>query len=289
MAEELDRLIHRYLEGLLSEDEGRLLNERLKADPRARRRLAEMAFDTAQLPDVLEVEGAVRAGAPARRAWWTGPKSSLVAAAVILVAVGIALLLWPGEKKPAGPPGAGPAAGGRETGPVTAVRPERRESGDKARRPEVRKEEDRKAEGRKEGEGARKESGEELLRDFVGRVKGQVEGKGDERISIRIVALPGSADDRFRKAVGRLVVVGPGRLKDNESEGVPDPDHVAFLRKVKKAQVLELDLRHEGRSLVIAGLSEDQLEWARAREKEPERKTKLKERGGDQGVREEDR
>lgn len=109
-----DVLIHRHLEGTIGEDEARALSDRLASDPALRRRLAEMAYDQAQLRDVLETEtGACALGsvpAPVReRSRWS--KGSLAAAASILVAVGVALFVGfrPRPESPA-PSGTGPAA-----------------------------------------------------------------------------------------------------------------------------------------------------------------------------------
>lgn len=113
-----DLLIHRHLEGDLGEEEARALSERVAADPAFRRRLAEMAYDQAQLRDVLETEKAVETGAcpiaaapPAREpSRWS--RGSLAAAASILVAVGIALFIGfrPKVQPPVPPAQALPAA-----------------------------------------------------------------------------------------------------------------------------------------------------------------------------------
>ena len=54
MSDGLDLLIHRHLDGTLSEEEAKALQDRLRGDVDARRRLAEMAFEHAQLKEVLE-------------------------------------------------------------------------------------------------------------------------------------------------------------------------------------------------------------------------------------------
>jgi hypothetical protein len=54
-----DLLIHRHLDGTLSEAELRVFDGRLKSDSRLRRRLAEMAFDQNQLSDLLAESGPV--------------------------------------------------------------------------------------------------------------------------------------------------------------------------------------------------------------------------------------
>ena len=100
-----DLLIHRHLEGTIDEDEARELSARLASDPALRRRLAEMAYDQAQLRDVLETEKAVDTSScpiepPAREpARWS--RGSLVAAASILLAVGVALFIGFRPKEPA--------------------------------------------------------------------------------------------------------------------------------------------------------------------------------------------
>lgn len=84
MSEAFDVLIHKHLEGTLSEDEARIFHERLKANPEHRRRLAEMAFEHAQLKELLEP-----AATPAfRMPRWV----QAAAAAAILLAVGVAIL-----------------------------------------------------------------------------------------------------------------------------------------------------------------------------------------------------
>jgi hypothetical protein len=78
----LDLLIHRHLDGTLSEEEAKALQERLRGDVDARRRLAEMAFEHAQLKEVLE---------PAKKAKPTSFAWNWVAAASILLVVAVAL------------------------------------------------------------------------------------------------------------------------------------------------------------------------------------------------------
>ena len=82
MSDPLDFLIHRHLDGTLSEDEAKVFQERLRGDVDARRRLAEMAFEHAQLKELLEPAKKVK---PTPAAWhW-------VAAASILIVVAVAL------------------------------------------------------------------------------------------------------------------------------------------------------------------------------------------------------
>ncbi len=240
MAEDGDRLIHRYLEGLLSGEEARLLNERVKADPRVRRRLAEMAFDTVQFREGVEAGPAVRPEAPpapARPAWWSGPRSSLAAAAIILLAVGIAILLRPSPPPAEEKAGRDPAAAGT----------------------------------RERGE-AREAEGDGILRGFRGRVRGVVEEKGDAHVALRVASVAPSEDGRSRALVGRLVRVEAGREEKEGGEKGPIASHAAFLRKVRKGQEVELDLRHDrGGSLAIARLTEEQADWAGIRAKEGDR------------------
>jgi hypothetical protein len=92
---DLDLLIHRHLEGSLSEAEAADLGARLKADPDARRRLAEMAFDVAQLRDVLTAR-------PAARRWKLAPVP-LAAAALFFAAVVGLVLFSPGPAAPVAP------------------------------------------------------------------------------------------------------------------------------------------------------------------------------------------
>ncbi len=119
---ELDLLIHRYLEGSLPAEEAAELRERLSNDSAARRRLAEMAFDHAQLKDLLAPEPAEApdveaplAPRPARSRW------HLAAAASILVAVTIALVVGFGRREVAvdGRPAAPSRPGARVEGPAT--------------------------------------------------------------------------------------------------------------------------------------------------------------------------
>ena len=61
-------LIHRHLEGGLTEEQRRVLNDGLVADPRLRRRLAELAFEQAawrQAPGIGAREVGVADGAAA--------------------------------------------------------------------------------------------------------------------------------------------------------------------------------------------------------------------------------
>ena len=82
-----DLLIHRYLEGDIGEAEAEQFNEAVKSDSRVRRRLAEMAFDEARLPDVLSETGDIEP--PVARPW-----GSMVAAAVVVITVAGSLLYW---------------------------------------------------------------------------------------------------------------------------------------------------------------------------------------------------
>ncbi len=288
MSEDLDKLLHGYLEGALSEGEARLLNERLKSDAGARGRLAEMAFDTVQLPDVLGAAGEGAAGGRAARAlrtWLAGPGSSLAAAAVIVAAVGAALLFWPGpaeKPEPAPVSGAVPAKpreGPEEVDRRTESKPGPAESKERPRRGE---------EGRREKapEDARKVSPDPSLRGFRGRLKGEVVGKGDNRILLRVTGAAGEGDELARKMVGGTFDVRPGLTEKEEGELVPDQDHESFIRKVRKGQAVELDLRYDGAGgLSIAALTEEQIEWARSREKrhdaERDRRPGREGRGGD--------
>ena len=61
-------LIHRHLEGGLTEEQRRVLNDGLVADPRLRRRLAELAFEQAvwrETPGIGVREVGVAGGASA--------------------------------------------------------------------------------------------------------------------------------------------------------------------------------------------------------------------------------
>lgn len=102
---ELDRLLHRHLEAALTEGEARTLSDRLRADPAARRRLAEMAFDQAQLRDLLAAGGSVAARDPSARTAGPAPgkKAFLATAAALLLAVGAALLVRVGGESPERP------------------------------------------------------------------------------------------------------------------------------------------------------------------------------------------
>lgn len=273
MAEDLDRIIHRYLEGLLSEEEGRFLNERIKADPRARRRLAEMAFDTAQFSDLAGKGGAARpeegpAAGPARRWTWTGPVPSIAAAAVILAAVGVAFLWRPSPPEVPAPSAPGPGA--KTSPPEKVVRkdpsPERR--GDSEREP-------RRTPKPKSPERTVKEDPKAARFQGVrATVKGVVEGKGDNRVSLRVRAVLAPADERAQALAGERIDVGAGRFHTGDGEEGEDPVHSAFLRKVQKGQDIQLDLRHErAGSFVIVTLTEEQSDWARRpEERKPERK-----------------
>ncbi len=58
MSSDLDTLIHRYLEGLLSEEEAAELNRRALEDPLFRLRLAQISFDQVHLLEILKSEPA---------------------------------------------------------------------------------------------------------------------------------------------------------------------------------------------------------------------------------------
>jgi hypothetical protein len=64
----LDYLIHRYLEGMLTEDEARSLSERVKVDPAAAQLLAKMAYDQKELGRLFQV----KRGMDSAREVWTG-------------------------------------------------------------------------------------------------------------------------------------------------------------------------------------------------------------------------
>lgn len=92
-----DLLIHRHLAGELTGEEARAFNGLVKADPAFRRRLAEMAFDEAQMRDAVtraETEPIAFAAPPPKvssappGATWT-----LAAAAVIFAAIGAAFIV----------------------------------------------------------------------------------------------------------------------------------------------------------------------------------------------------
>lgn len=93
MRADLDLLIHRHLEGALSEADAADLGARLKGDPDARRRLAEMAFDVAQLRDVLSAR-------PKARLRKLPPVTVAAAAAIFVIVVGV-VLFAPGPPAPA--------------------------------------------------------------------------------------------------------------------------------------------------------------------------------------------
>lgn len=83
MSGDFDVLVHRHLDGTLGEEEAKVFEERLKADPEARRRLAELAYEHALLKELLE---------PAAKRASTAPRRlQAAAAAAILVAVAVAL------------------------------------------------------------------------------------------------------------------------------------------------------------------------------------------------------
>jgi hypothetical protein len=84
VSDELDLLIHRHLDGTLDEDAARRFQERLRSDPEARRRLAQMAYEHALLVESLAAPGRTSSS----RVPW-------LAAALILAALGVALLAGP--------------------------------------------------------------------------------------------------------------------------------------------------------------------------------------------------
>ena len=90
-----DLLLHRHLEGALTEEEGRALSARLLADAPLRRRLAEMAFDQAQYREIFQTAESepivmlpAREAPPAR----SGKLLAVAAAALFLVVGGS--ILW---------------------------------------------------------------------------------------------------------------------------------------------------------------------------------------------------
>lgn len=89
MSANVDVLIHRYLDGALDAEGAAALEEALRRDPAARRRLAEMAFDHLELRDLVRTDAKAPPARRPRPAW----AAPLAAAAIILVAVGAALLL----------------------------------------------------------------------------------------------------------------------------------------------------------------------------------------------------
>ncbi len=96
-----DLLIHRHLEGALSEPEAAALEARLKADPAFRRRLAEMAFDRAQMREVLSAPAA--GAVPAMPAAPRVSKRALLpmaAAAIIVASVGTSVAIWSFRDRP---------------------------------------------------------------------------------------------------------------------------------------------------------------------------------------------
>ncbi len=111
MSDDGDRLIHRHLEGDLSEEDAARLGARVKGDPAFRRRLAEMAFDRAQMKDVLsKLPAAAGPSRVARRALLP-----MAAAAIIVASVGVAVARWSLRETP------GPAP---SVAPATAVSPQ---------------------------------------------------------------------------------------------------------------------------------------------------------------------
>jgi hypothetical protein len=276
MAEDLDWIIHRYLEGLLSEEEGRFLNERIKADPRARRRLAEMAFDTAQFSDLLGTGGAARPreappAAPVRWWTWTGPVPSIAAAAVILAAVGVAFLWRPSPPAaPAVPAPSAPGPGVKTSPPERVVRKDPSVEG----RGDAEKEPKRTSKPRSPERPVKQDPKATRFQGVRATVKGVIEAKGDNRVALRVRGVASPSNERAQALVGERIDVGAGRLQDGDGEEGQDPVHTAFLRKVQKGQDVQLDLRHErAGSFVIVTLTEEQADWARrSEERKPERK-----------------
>ncbi|HLF94092.1 MAG TPA: hypothetical protein VJB14_11585 [Planctomycetota bacterium] len=229
-----DLLIHRHLEGDLGEEEARALSERVAADPVFGRRLAEMAYDQAQLRDVLETEKAVETGAcpiaaaapPAREpSRWS--RGSLAAAASILVAVGVALFIGfrPKEQPPVQSPQALPAA------PKVAV-PKKKE--------------------RKETPPA----------GFRGKVSATVSRKTDAHVILTVSA----PEELAGKTINLLNERKPltERLKV----------HASYLRKLDIGQEVVVDVRPaDGGDFALGELTEEQAAWAMKEDKKrPERK-----------------
>lgn len=99
--EDWDRRVHRYLEGDLEEEEARTLNERVKTDAKARYRLAQMAYDQAQ---VMEIVGAAVPEAKEPRGAFLGRATgwSLTLAAALLLLGWVGFVLWSPPPQPPG-------------------------------------------------------------------------------------------------------------------------------------------------------------------------------------------
>lgn len=95
-----DLLIHRHLEGALSEADAAALGALIKGDAGFRRRLAEMAFERAQMKDILSA--AATEAVPVLAAPRVPRRAILpmAAAAIIVVSVGIAVAMWSFREQP---------------------------------------------------------------------------------------------------------------------------------------------------------------------------------------------
>ena len=92
MNDELEALISRYLDGTITQDDVRRLDERVREDPATRRALFLAAAQDGLVREVLASEAASEArAARGRRRWLVGAVAA--AAAVVLAAVGL-VLFW---------------------------------------------------------------------------------------------------------------------------------------------------------------------------------------------------
>lgn len=226
MTDELDVLIHRHLDGTLEEEDARRLQERLRADPEARRRLAEMAYEHALLKETLEPR------ASTSRVPW-------LAAALILAAIGVALVAGPWR---------------RETSePAKAV-------------------EEPAKKGPPKREGFQGFRGRVHARVLERREKSKVQLRVGEILAVR----PESEAGDPQRLVGVVIGVTPPRLRDGEPAGA-ERDHAQFLAKLQPGQEVVLELRHLGDAdFAIEALTEEQAEWARREERKKAPKEGLK-------------
>jgi hypothetical protein len=187
-----------------------------------------MAFDRAQLKDVLAGEtGAVPLALPPVRPGWRG-RLPMAAAAIIVASVGIALVLWSVRTPSDSAPRPNPA------GSLDPVRPD-----------EFVKPQDR-------------------YRGFAGMVEGKVGNRTEGGFSLSVTEVPGMPGHPM---TGRIVHVAGGLTKSADGEVAPDRTHQNFIRKLDRDATVRVDLRHVKDDIFVIGeLTPEQIEWANRRE-----------------------
>lgn len=225
-----DLLIHRHLEGALSEADAAALGALIKGDPAFRRRLAEMAFERAQMKDILSAEPTEAVpvlSLPAAPRFSRRALMPMAAAAIIVASVGIAVAMWSFREQPG----------------TSAAKPA----------PEIKREAD---------------VPKDPYRGFAGPVAFRVVNRTENSLTLQVLSVPGQPSSHL--LVGNVIQVGAGYSKNPRGEWSPDGAHASFIRKLDRDQEDTLDLRHQKDDFFLIGeLTPAQLKWARSREDAP--------------------